>query len=132
MDEALIARLLASAPLTTIVGTRINWGWRRQGEVLPALTLFTASPGRSYTYKGAAGLQGPRVQFDGYAADYLTAKGIARALITTLEVPATIGGISFSAAFLDSERGPTTEDLGGGQLVERVSLDFFIWFSPAA
>ncbi|OYW85666.1 MAG: hypothetical protein B7Z20_08665 [Sphingobium sp. 32-64-5] len=67
-----------------------------------------------------------------YAADFLTAKAIARALIAALEQPATVAGISFAPAFLDAERGPDTEDLGGGARVERVSLDFFIWFSPAA
>lgn len=132
MEEALTARLLAAAPLTAIVGTRINWGMRVQGEPLPALTLMNVSPGRGYTYKGAAGLSGPRVQFDGYAPDFLTAKAIGRALITTLEAPLTIGGIAFSPAFLDAERGPETEDLGGGQRVERISMDWFIWFSPAA
>jgi hypothetical protein len=132
MEEALIARLLAAAPLTALVGNRINWGLRVQGEPLPALTLANVSPGRSYTYKGAAGLSGPRVQFDGYAADFLTAKAIARALIAALEQPATVAGISFAPAFLDAERGPDTEELGGGLRVERVSLDFFIWFSPAA
>jgi len=132
MEEALTTRLLASAPLTAIVGTRINWGRRVQGEGLPALTMLNVSPGRTYHYKGAAGLAGPRVQFDGYALDFLTAKAIGRALIATLEQPAVIGGITFSPAFLDAERGPDTEDLGGGARVERISMDFFIWFSPAA
>ena len=132
MEEALTTRLLASAALTAIVGTRINWGRRVQGEGLPALTMLNVSPGRTYHYKGAAGLAGPRVQFDGYALDFLTAKAIGRALIATLEQPAVIGGIAFSPAFLDSERGPDTEDLGGGAQVQRISMDFFIWFSPAA
>lgn len=132
MEEALTARLLASTPLTSIVATRMNWGRRVQGEPLPALTMMNVSPGRTYTYKGAAGLAGPRVQFDGYALDFLTAKAIGRALITTLEAPLTIEGITFSGAFLDAERGPDTEDLGGGAQVHRISMDFFIWFSPAA
>ena len=132
MEEALTTRLLASAALTAIVGTRINWGRRVQGEGLPALTMLNVSPGRTYHYKGAAGLAGPRVQFDGYALDFLTAKAIGRALIATLEQPAVIGGIAFSPAFLDAERGPDTEDLGGGAQVQRISMDFFIWFSPAA
>lgn len=132
MEEALTARLLASEPLTEIVATRINWGRRVQGEPLPGLTLMNVSPGRSYTYQGPAGLSGPRVQFDGYALDFLTAKAIGRALITTLETPLTIGGIAFGPAFLAAERGPETQDLGGGAQVFGISLDFFIWFSPAA
>jgi hypothetical protein len=132
MEEALTARLLASAPLTAIVSTRINWGRRVQGEPLPGLTMMNVSPGRSYTYRGPAGLSGPRVQFDGYALDFLTAKAIGRALVTTLEAPLTVGDIAFSPAFLAAERGPEVQDLGGGARVFAVSLDFFIWFSPAA
>ncbi|MDP2129997.1 MAG: hypothetical protein Q8J79_03905 [Erythrobacter sp.] len=132
MKEALTARLLASAPLAAIFGTRMNWGRRVQGEGLPALTMNGVSPGRSYHYRGAAGLAGPRVQFDLYALDFLTAEQGARALVTTLEQPAVIGAIAFGPAFLDAERGPDTEDLGGGAQVQRISMDFFIWFSPAA
>ena len=132
MKEALTARMLANGPVTQIIGTRANWGMRVQGEPLPSLTMFEASPGRRYTYKGASSLSGPRVQFDCYAADFLTADALAKAVVTALEQPLTMAGISFSPAFLDSRRGPLTEDLGGGMRIERVSMDFFIWFSPAA
>jgi len=132
MEEALIARLLAASAVTQIVGARINWGSRIQAETLPALTLFDVSPGRTYTYQGAAGIAGPRVQFDCYAADFNTAKALARAVMTTLEPRAAVDGGIFHGAFLDQERGPLSEDLGGGLTVHRVSLDFFIWFSPAA
>lgn len=132
MEEALVARLLAAAAIQGIVGQRVNWGFRLQGEGLPALTLFNASPDRSYTYKGASTLAGPRVQFDCWAADFITAKALARAVIATIEPPATVPGISFQGAFLEQERGPLIEDLGGGRKVHRVSLDFFVWNKPAA
>lgn len=132
MEEALVARILAATAIQGIVGNRVNWGFRVQGEGLPALTLFSASPGRSYTYKGAAGLAGPRVQFDCWASDHATAKALARAVIATIEAPASVAGIEFQGAFLDQERGPLIEDLGGGRKVHRVSLDFFVWFSAAA
>ncbi|KUO53197.1 MAG: hypothetical protein APF82_01000 [Sphingomonadales bacterium BRH_c42] len=132
MEEALVARMLAAAAISAIAGPRVNWGFRVQGEGGPGVTLFDASPGRTYTYKGASGLAGPRVQVDCWAADFATAKALARAVIATLEPPATVAGITFQGAFLANERGPSTEDLGGGRKVHRVSLDFFVWFSPAA
>ena len=132
MEEALVARMLAAAAIQAIAGSRINWGFRVQGERLPAVTLFNVSPGRTYTYKGVAGLAGPRVQIDCWAADFATAKALARAVIATIEPPATVAGITFQGAFQADERGPVTEDLGGGRKVHRVSLDFFVWFSPAA
>jgi hypothetical protein len=132
MEEALTARLLASASIAAIAATRINWGVRPQGETLAGLTLVRASPGRAPTYKGDAALKGPRVQIDCWAPDFQTAADLARAVIDTLLPPAVQGAISFQAAFLVGERGPTVEDVGGGKQVHRVSLDFFVWFSPAA
>lgn len=132
MEEALVARLIAASAIQGIVGRRVNWGFRVQGEGLPALTLFNASPGRSYTYKGAAGLSGPRVQFDCWAPDFAAAKALARAVIAEVEAPATVAGVKFHGAFLDQERGPLIEDLGGGRKVHRISLDLFVWFSAAA
>lgn len=132
MEEALVARLLAAVAISEIVATRVNWGFRVQAESLPAITLFNVSPARTYTFKGPSGLAGPRVQVDCWAADFATAKALSRAVIDTIEPPATVAGINFHAAFLANERGPSTEDLGGGNAVHRVSLDFFVWFSPAA
>lgn len=132
MEEALVARLLAAVAISEIVATRVNWGFRVQAEALPAITLFNVSPGRTYTFKGPSALSGPRVQVDCWASDFATAKALTRAVIVTLEPPATVAGINFQGAFLANERGPSTEDLGGGRVVHRVSLDFFVWFSPAA
>jgi hypothetical protein len=132
VEEALTARLLAAPALAALVGNRITWGWRAPGDGLPAITLTNVSPGRSYTYQGPAGLSGPRVQFDIWARDFASAKTIERALIATLEQPAELGGIRFAPAFLDAARGPIIEELGGGLIAQRVSIDVFIWFSPAA
>lgn len=132
MEEALTARLLASAAVQAIAETRVNWGVRPQGEPLGAVTLVGASPGRAPTYKGDASLKGPRVQVDCWGPDFLTAKSLALAVIDTLLPPAVQDDISFQSAFLVGERGPTVEDIAGGRHVHRVSLDFFIWFSPAA
>lgn len=132
MEDELTARLLATPALTALVGNRITWGQRVQKEGLPAITLLGVSPGRSYLHSGADPTGNPRIQFDCYALTSAAAKGLARTLRSVLETPATQGGIRFSVALLDSERGPLIEDVGGGLKVHRYSLDFFIWFSPAA
>lgn len=136
MEEHLTARLLNTPALTAIVGTRINWGERPQKDQLPAVTMAMVSPGRRYLLSGADLTQSPRVQFDCYAATTAQARAIARILRDTLEIPAAVvwglERIAFSASLLDSERGPLIEDTGGGLKVHRYSLDFVIWFSPAA
>lgn len=132
MEDALTARLLATPALTALVGNRITWGERVKKEPLSALTMLLVSPGRTYVHGGADATGSPRVQFDCYAATSLAAKAIADALIATLETPAVQGSVAFSVALLDAMRGPLIEDVGGGLKVHRYSLDFFVWFSPAA
>lgn len=136
MEEQLVARLLATPSLSALVGNRINWGERVKKELLPAITMLCVSPGRNYVHGGADPCGNPRIQFDCYGATAAEAKSVARALRDTLETPATVahslGDIAFSAALLDAERGPLVEDTGGGLKVHRYSLDFFVWFSPAA
>lgn len=132
MEEQLVARLLGTPSLSALVGNRITWGERVKKERLPAITMLGVSPGRNYVHGGADPTGNPRVQFDCYGASAMQAKAVARALRDTLEAPATVGGIAFSVALLDAERGPLIEDTGGGLKVHRYSLDFFVWFSPAA
>ena len=132
MEDELTARLLATPALTALVGNRITWGERVKKEPVPAITMLGVSPGRTYVHSGPDPTANPRIQFDCYAPTSLQAKAIARALTETLETPATQGSIKFSVALLDAERGPLIEDVGGGLKVHRYSLDFFVWFSPAA
>lgn len=132
MEDALTTRLLASPALSALVGNRITWGERVKKEPLPAITMLVVSPGRNYVHGGADPTGNPRIQFDCYGSTSAQAKAVADALIATLEARATVGGIAFSAALLDAERGPLIEDVGGGLKVHRFSLDFFVWFSLAA
>ncbi len=132
MEEALVARLLGTPALSALVGNRITWGERVKKEQLPAITMLGVSPGRSYVHGGADQTANPRIQFDCYGATANQAKAVARALRDTLETPATQSGIDFSVSLLDAMRGPLIEDTGGGLKVHRYSLDFFVWFSPAA
>lgn len=132
MEEALVARLLASAGVSALVGTRIHWIDRPQAEALPAVTLQLVSASRSYTFQGPCGLSGSRVQFDSWGRTYAEAKTLARAIRDEMEPPATQDDIEFSASFLDSEQDMPTEDIAGGVKVHRVSQDFFVWWKVSA
>lgn len=132
MEEQLVTRLLGAPSLSALVGNRITWGDRVKKEQLPAITMLSVSPGRRYVHGGADPCGNPRIQFDCYGVTSAQAKAVARALCDVLESPAVEGGIAFSVALLGAERGPLIEDTGGGLKVHRYSLDFFVWFSPAA
>lgn len=132
MEEALVARLLGTPALSALVGNRITWGERVKKEPLPAITMLGVSPGRNYVHGGVDPCAAPRIQFDCYGSSAASAQTLARTLRDTLETPAIHGGIDFSVSLLDAMRGPLIEDVGGGLKVHRYSLDFFVWFSPAA
>lgn len=126
MTAALRDRLKADAEIAAIVGPRVYRLERPQGEPLPALVIAQVSPGRTYTHDGAAGVSGPRVQFDCYSATRGEARALADAVIAEMEGPATTGGVSFVMAFLEEDR-----DLGeqtGTTFTHRQSLDFFVWW----
>ena len=131
MEEALTARLLAAPPLTDLVADFVNWV-DRPGELEEdgpgALTLQMISAGRDYHFQGAIALHRPRIQFDAWALDYLTAKRIHRAALATMEPPADVLGVRFGPSFELSARD-ATETSTAGQRVFRISFDFYVWWN---
>ena len=131
MEEDLVARLLANTALAGLVGTRITWIDRPQGDALPSVTLQIVTSGRSYNFKGPNGLCGTRVQVDCWGASYASAKAVSRAVIAAIEPPATQGITVFGASFLDNAPDFPPEDLAGGVTAYRVKMDWIIWHRPA-
>ena len=131
MEEALTARLLAVAPLTDLVADFVNWV-ARPGELAEdgpaALTMQMISAGRDYHFQGAIALHRPRIQFDSWALDYLTAKKVRRAVVAAIEPPADVSGVRFGPSFEISERD-TTQTSTAGQLVFNTSFDLFVWWN---
>lgn len=127
MEEALLARLRANVALAALVGDRVDWIERPQGDALPGVTLQGITPGRNYTQEGT-GLTGTRVQTDSWGATFLSAKRVARAVLAAVEPAATQGSIEFSRSFLDggSDRDPV--DIAGGGKVFGVRQDFIVWW----
>lgn len=131
MEEDLVARLLANAPLAALVGNRITWLDRPQGSGLPAITLQVITPGRSYHFKGPAGYTGARVQADSWGAFYLSAKQASRAFLAAIEPPALFGSTRFGPAFLEGGPDFPPQDIDGGGRAYRVNHDIIIWHRPA-
>lgn len=127
MEEALIARLLATAGVTSLCGNRISWNARRQGQATPDALLTRISGIRDYTFSGASGYVQSRVQCDCYATTFTAAIGLSRAIRAALDgwrdlsSPARIMGV-----FIDNERH-TFED--GTPPLHRVSFDFMVHHS---
>lgn len=122
MEEALIALLLGSVPLTTMTGTRIYWGRKPQAVALrPYIVLQRIDGDPTYHMTGASNYVASRVQADVYAETYTSSKQAARSLIATLSGYA--GGI-FQGIFLDSQRDLPAADAGEVTTLFRTSVDF--------
>lgn len=130
MEDDLIARLLADAALAALVGNRINYLFRVQGEPLPAISITLVAPGRAYTMSGPQGTHGTLMQFDVWAERAATALAIHNALRAVLEAPAVVGTTIFQMGFQISRRDDV-EDVAGNGEISRISADFYIWWMPA-
>jgi len=110
METALIAKLLASAGVTALVSTRINWSRRPQGAALPAIVLHRISGIPDYHHSGTSGLVSSRVQVDCYGVSYGSAKAVARAVEAAITAQTfTQGATRFDVILLDNERDSSTE-----------------------
>ena len=118
MEEALVALLLADTSLSALVGMRIHWGVRPQGEALPGVTLFRTDGADQPTYAGPDGLGDSHVQADCWAETYASAKAVARALKAAA---AGRHGATLKGVFVQSERD--TQEHVPPALIFRVSID---------
>ena len=125
MEIALRAKLLANAPLVAIVGPRITWTERPQGNVLPAIVLQVVADNRPQDFKARVGFRDTRVQIDCFAATRSVVVSLREAVINALSVQGAIAGVSFGRVFINNiiDRGEDT-DTG---FVHRDLIDATIW-----
>lgn len=89
MDQELRTLLKADSNITSLVGTRVNFGTHPQGKPLPAIVLNIASALEEIHMNG----KGPhqvRFQIDCYATTYAAAKQVGDAVNDLLN--AYVGG----------------------------------------
>lgn len=130
MEAALLAKLLASAGVTALVSTRINWSRRPQGEALPAIVLHRIDGQPDYHHAGRSGLVQSRVQVDIWAASYGSAKAIARAVETAITAQTfTQGATRFDVILIADERDSTFDETTP---LFRTSLDLIVQSANAS
>jgi len=121
MEEDLRALLLASTAVTTLAGTRVNFGVNPQGAARPNVVLNVIDGAEGMTMSGPDGLSQSRVQVDCYGDTYSAAKTLARAVIATLNGhhDNNFRGV-FHVTTRDTREGGTNE----ADRPYRTSLDF--------
>jgi len=129
MEAALIAKLLATAGITALVGQRISWSRRPQGEALPAIVLHRIDGAPDYHLTGASGIVESRVQVDCWGASYGSAKAVARAVEAAVSGQRfTQGAIRFDAILILDERDSTFDETTP---LFRTSLDLGVFHASA-
>jgi hypothetical protein len=99
MRAALRSRLMGDATVSSLVGTRVDWGLRPQAKSLPAIRLTVVPTPRDYTMGGAQNTQFYRVQVDCFADRPKTADDLRQAVIACLEPAAE----PFAASFVERD-----------------------------
>jgi len=83
MEEEFRGLLKATAALTAIVGQRIDYGERPQGQQMPDVLLNVVSGFEGIHMNGTGPFEG-RIQVDCYGLTYSDAKRAARAVVDAL------------------------------------------------
>lgn len=128
VEEAITARLIADAAVSALVGDRVYWVERIQGEDYPGITLQIFDEDRAQHLKGFHSLQQLSVQLDGWALTYASGKAIKEAAIACLVPAATSSGFKFNRGFV---RARDLTDRSGERPIFRPSLDFTLSYSLA-
>lgn len=129
MEEALIAKLLATSSVTALVSQRIQPGRRPQASQLPAIVVNRITGAPVYTDDGEAGLASARVEVDCWATSFASAKLTARAVIGSLSAFfGTVGSLTFQNILLDAERDFSEGGANDTQYLYRTNLDFIVWY----
>lgn len=132
MEEALRAKLLATAALAALVAKRVDWGLRPQGGELPAVALHVISDIADLTMKGASHWNTARIQADCWGRTFKAARDVGR----VVAAPASAGGlhgfrgvlsgIRFRIFVLDRDTGTDTDTVG---IIHKSQIDLRVLYS---
>lgn len=132
-----MARLRADATLAGLLGTKnlrpaVDWVSRPDSATLPSLTLTEITTTPSYTQGGREPQAETTIQIDAWGSSILDCTFALSRAIIVLESEATVGSTFFQRAFLTSgPRSMRTEDLEGGQKINRQTADLTFYHKPA-
>lgn len=126
LEKALVAYLLANAPVAALVGKRIHALVIPQKSAFPAIRYQRVSTVRPRTKDGPTGDERVRLQVDVYATRFEGATALGRAVHDAIDAFAGVrSGIRIAWTSTEDESHNYEPQAEAG--LYRVSLDFFIW-----
>lgn len=131
MESQLRALLIAYAPLTALVSTRVVWNEIPQASADPNVSLFSIDPGTSYTYQGPSDLNGELIQINVRALTFASMINVRNALLARLSgFKGTQGSVEFGGIFYRGIRTGTEKP--SSVLYHYCQLSLEVWWRPSA
>lgn len=134
MEEALRARLLATAALTNLVDNRVDWAVRPQGKGLPAVALHLIDDRPQMNLSGSSGWSAARVQADCWGRSFKAARDVANIICRPagagglLGLREKLGGIRFRIFVIDRSSDTDTDGQGA---IHRTRVDLNVLWNPS-
>ena len=135
MQTDLIARLVADADVTALVGQRVSLNRSPQGDGLPRIVITTINTDSEHHLGAATGFKQGRVQIDCHAQYAGDAETLAEKVRLSLDgFRGTMGGTFVSTMHLSDERSFETAPQSGAddsKAINTVQVDYMIgWRVP--
>lgn len=127
METQIRTRLLNASPVSAIVGTKVSWGVRPQGEAYPSLVLTIVSGDRPQHMDGLIDARATIVQFDCYGTTRAQSVALRESVIAAILPAIVVSGVTFFQSFVQNIRTIDVHTDTG--LVFRDSLDVQVWHS---
>jgi hypothetical protein len=125
VEEGLVAQMLATGALTTLVATRIYWGLAAQDAPRPYLTFAQIAGVRQPAMGVDTGIVQARYQITAWADTADSAKDTIAAVRGALErYRGTVDTIEVIDTFVENELGPLWDDVA---LAQSYVMDFLVW-----
>jgi hypothetical protein len=134
MDEALRDLLLETAAIAGVVGRRVDWGVRPQGDALPAITLERISGLPHMNQAAPSGWETDRIQIECWGRTYKVAKDLSLVIASPGGPSEPVGllvgyrgehlGVRLRT-FIVGRRSDSDSDSKGP--VHRTSVDVMVW-----
>ena len=120
---AMLARLRAAGPVSSLIGTKSYWEVAPQNTPRPYVTLLDVTQLRPQTLNGWD-LEAARVQVDVWADTYTSKNNIMEAVLTALVPGGSSNGHTFQRAEIEGPRDIPERD--GEAIIFRKTADLII------
>jgi hypothetical protein len=133
MEEALRTWMLAATGVRTLVGQRVDWALRPQGEAIPpqgaSIVLHLIDDLPAMNLASPSGWSAARVQVDCWARTHKIARDAAAAVSGLANgFRGTLSNIRIRTFVIDRSTDQGSE---AGNTLHRTRLDLRVWWNPA-